>query len=355
MNQRIVWTALALIVPTAARAEDVWCEQSQMAVDRAGVSAVEVFNARGEILARPSADGRIHVQALKVVRATGPARRRELSRETVVETSRQDGRFVVQVRYPQRHTVRVSLWKTFGDFTLPRVDVRIVLEVPAGLPVVLNSTSGDLRSEDLAGVQTLRTTSGDVNVQGARAPVQVSTTSGDISGSDIGNARVVTVSGDLDFSDSRGVIIATSTSGDVVVRGSSDSLGVRTVSGNVEAEGARRGVSVSTTSGDIRIRRASGNVQIASQSGEVAAGLAPPLHSANIEASSGDIHAKLARTLGCRLDVRTSNGTIGIELPVQAKTVTRRMITAVVREGTTPVQLRTSSGSITVTEGEGRP
>jgi hypothetical protein len=349
---RMTWTTLALMVVAAeGAADDTWREQSVRVVGRQGISAVEVTNARGRVDARPSADGQIHVTALKIVRAGDEATRRRLARQTVVEAAPQGGRFVVHVRYPQRHSIRIGLWESLSGVSWPRVEVRIALEVPADLPVALNGTSADLFTDGLVGPQTLKTTSGDAEVHGARGPTEMTSTSGDLAAADIGRARISTVSGDLDITGARGPLFARTTSGDVLLRNSGDSLRVETVSGDVHADRAGRDVYVHTTSGDIQIGGASGRVDLGSVSGEIVVALAQPLAGAEVETSSGDIRAALADDLGCRLEMRTSAGTIEVGLPVETRTVTRREVSAVVRGGTTPVSLRTGSGSIVVSGG----
>ncbi|HEY3215989.1 MAG TPA: DUF4097 family beta strand repeat-containing protein [Candidatus Eisenbacteria bacterium] len=350
--KRITFTMVALMVVAGkAVAGEIWREQSVRVVGRQGISAVEVTNARGRVDARPSADGQIHVTALKIVRASDETTRRRLAQQTVVEAAPQGGRYVVRVRYPQRSSIRIGLWESFAGVTWPRVEVRIVLEVPADLPVALNGTSADLFTDGLAGPQTLKTTSGDAEVHDARGPMEMTSTSGDLAAAGIGRARISTVSGDLDIAGARGAVFARTTSGDVLLRNSGDSLRIETVSGDVHADHASRDVYVHTTSGDIQIGGASGRVELGSVSGEIVVALAQPLIGAEVETSSGDIRATLATDLGCRLEMRTSAGSIEVGLPVETRTVTRREVSAVVRGGTTPVSLRTGSGSIVVTGG----
>ena len=96
-------------------------------------------------------------------------------------TENRGGEYTVRVIYPQRQEVKVRFWDLFSDFELPRVEVRVALEIPDGLPVSLKSTSGDLtttgvRSRQVARVDERRrfgvrrqrrasdTTSGDVRL-----------------------------------------------------------------------------------------------------------------------------------------------------------------------------------------------
>ena len=348
-----LFAAIAVVVLEAgsAGARETWREQSRLDLEPRDISGIEVHNARGRIEARPSADGRVHVTALKIVRARDRDISRRLARETLVETSRQGGRLVIRVRYPQRHSVRINFWDSFSDISIPRVEVRIALEIPSGLPLWLNETSGDVITENHDGRQVIKTTSGDVEVHGARGPLEVTSTSGDVSATGVERARVSTISGDVEIAGVRGALSASTSSGDVSVENARDSLTIRTTSGEVRTNGAVRGASVRTASGDIRIEGASGQVHLGSTSGEVVVGLRDPLARADVETASGDIVVELAGTLACTLDMRTSSGSIDVDLPVETRTVSRHAVTAVVRNGRTPVVLGSTSGNIQVRGG----
>jgi hypothetical protein len=179
----VLTVALFVGVSPAAADRDVLREQSEKSVDVAGFKALEVINSRGRVDLLPSPDAKLHVTALKIVRVGRRERAEELARGIVVETRIRDDRYVVEVRYQKRHSVRISFWDIFkvDGVTLPRYEVRITCQVPRALPVTVNESSGDIHSEGLAGAQVLQTSSGDIEVRSAAGTLEASSSSGDVS------------------------------------------------------------------------------------------------------------------------------------------------------------------------------
>jgi hypothetical protein len=350
--KRYLWISLLLIVssPAGATQED-WREQSEKVLDAAGVRGIVVENARGFVEVRPSADDRIHLTALKLVRGTDPDRSRTLARETEVRTSVEGGRFEVRVRYPQRQQVRIGFWDMLSGHRWPKLEVRLALEVPPDLPVRLSSSSGDLATADLMGPQELTTTSGDISLDGGGARVAATSTSGTISAAALGIAELRTVSGDIEVSDVRGRLRATTTSGGILVQGASDSLMLGSVSGDLRVTRAPRGVTARTVSGQIGVKSAAGTVDLESTSGDVSLWLDPGVRRAEVTTASGDIVVGLRPSVGCALELSTSNGTLDASVPLEVTSVSRRLMTGVVRGGDVPVLLRSSSGDISVRSG----
>lgn len=351
MSVRLIGVLLALTLPVAAGAETLR-EQSRGTVEIPGVSKVVASNARGRVEVRPSPDRSLRLIAVKTARAMEGSVARRLARETVVELAREGPRYLIKVRYPKSESVRINLWQGFTKMSVPRVEVRLSLEVPAGVAVELDGASADLFGENLSAPLTLKSASGDAGADGCTGDVLVSTASGDVTVSGARAAWVSTASGDVEIEASRGPVRVTTTSGDVQVAELSDSLRIETVSGDITVARAPAGVSVGTTSGEIRIRSASGRVRASSASGDIRAMLEPPLRSAEITTSSGEIGLGLAERVGCSIEMRTSSGSLDLSLPCRTRTITRQLVTAVVGNGVTPVQLRTASGDITVTRGE---
>ena len=354
MNRINVVTALALLglLVRAAGAETLR-EQSQQSVEARGVALVRVENPRGLVQVRPSADGRIHLTALKIARSSDRAKAVEFARDTRVETRTEAGRYVVVVRYPQRQVVRVNFWDLFRDhYQFPEIEVRLALEVPASLPVSLKTTSGDLETTDLVGPQQLASVSGDLSVRGGAGLVEGTSTSGDLVAENVGRLRYRSVSGDAEVAGARGPLELRSTSGRVKVARAADSVLVGTVSGDVHVEESPRVLVVTSTSGDVEIAGlASGDVRIRSASGDVRLGLAPGVRRAEIATGSGDIVARVPERLACDLDLRTSSGSLDVSLPIQVRTVSRHQVSGSVRGGGVPITLRSSSGDIDVTSG----
>jgi len=328
-------------------------EQSRLDVEARGIGSLRVENPRGWIQVGPSRDGRIHLTALKLVRSRSTRQAHEFSRETSVETSTEAGQFVVHVRYPQRRRVYASLGQLFrGELDLPRVEVRLALEVPARLPLRLESSSGDLETTGLTGSQTLVTTSGEVEVRDAGGGLLVTTTSGGVVARGFGPTAVRSVSGDVTLEDARGPLDVRTTSGTIEVRGAADSLRLSTASGDIRVEQAPRGLSAGSSSGEIVVDGfAAGGVYLHSASGDVRLGLGRGVRRAEVRTGSGDISARLADGVGFSLDLESRSGTLDTSIPLRVGAVTRQRMSGAVRGGGPQVILRSLSGDITVTGG----
>jgi hypothetical protein len=346
--------AVVLVADRPALAGDeVWREQSQKSVEVRGFSSLEIENSRGRVDLLPSRDGRLHITALKIVRVGRRDRAEEVARGIVVEAGTRGDRYRIQVRYQQRHTIRLGLSDlfSFDSRKFPHYEVRIAAEVPPGLGVVVRETSGDIRSESIAGPQVLRSTSGDIEVRSAGDRIEASSTSGDVSADGLRRARMSTVSGDLVIQQVAGPLVASTTSGDLSVSGAEDSLALSTVSGDIHADRAPRGFHGESSSGEVVARGVSGAVRIGTSSGDVTLGLREPLRGIEVSTSSGEIHLDLDPAVRCALELRTSSGALDVGLPMDMSSVSRRSVVGTIRGGRTPVVLRTASGDITVMGG----
>jgi hypothetical protein len=160
MKARAILIVLALgAAPSLAAADQAWREQSRRVESAEGLTALVVDNARGRIDVRPSADGKLHITALKIARASTVSEAKKIAQSASVEVAREGSRYVVKVKYPRKESVHVNLRDGF-DLSVPRLEVRLAAEVPATLAVQLNASSGDLYTQDLRGEQRLRASSG---------------------------------------------------------------------------------------------------------------------------------------------------------------------------------------------------
>ena len=352
MANRWMTAAAALIVavPASSSAETLR-EQSRRTVDIPGVRQVVAMNARGRIEVRTSADGSLHLSALKIVRAAGERTARRLADDTVVELARDGSRYEIRVRYPHSSS-HINLWQGVSELTIPRIEVRLSLEVPAGVAVELDGASADLEGDDMTAPLSLRSASGDASLRDCTGDLRVSTASGNVTIEGSREAVVNTVSGDIHVTATRGPLRLHSSSGDVSVGDLGDSLAVDTVSGDIVVANAPAGATLDTSSGGIALRHASGRVRAHTVSGDVKALLEHPLRGAEIVTSSGQIGVGLADAVACELDMHTTSGSLDIDVPCRTQTLTRQRVSAIIRQGTTPVLLRSVSGDISVSRGE---
>jgi DUF4097 and DUF4098 domain-containing protein YvlB len=183
-----------------------------------------------------------------------------------------------------------------GRHETPNLDVR----VPRRATIVVETASGDLTGEDLAGEQRFHTASGDIDLTRISGTVAIEAASGDVG---------LTASGELRLS-------ARTVSGDLAVRA-----------------GALAEVSAATTSGDLAI-----------------AGELSPGGTHKIETVSGD--ALLALAGGARIEVSTVTGDVTADGPHRTeRTDGRRVI--VVGDGRATLVVRTMSGDVHVGKAKG--
>jgi DUF4097 and DUF4098 domain-containing protein YvlB len=338
-------------VPPGALAGETIREQSEARVSASGISRIRIENAKGSVEVRPSADGAIHLKALKTARAQTERRARELADECSVETQSLGGVWSATVRYPARQSIRVSLPQIFGGFELPSCSVRLLLEIPSRMTVSVQSSSGDVLCERLAGEQKLQSSSGDVTVLDAAGRCELSSSSGDLRVRASGAVRSRTSSGDIVIERAGGPAEARTASGDVSVENAADSLVVESSSGDVRIARASRGLTLESSSGAVRVGSVSGSVSVSSGSGDVLVALAAPLTRARLSTSSGGLTVKLGSGLGVNLNALTSSGTIESDLPMEVNDVSRHRVAGRIGGGGANLDLKSASGHIRILTG----
>lgn len=155
----------------------------------------------------------------------------------------------------------------------------LIVKVPAGSSVSVNTVSADTRVQGLRGAQRLQSVSGDIETQSATEDVECKTVSGDI---------VVNGSGE------RSLLTVTTVSGDARVNRVAGEVNGNTVSGDFT-------IAMGDTARS-RLRSTSGNLGIRGR-------LAPDAR-LDFESISGDIRLDLEGPVGAEFDVSSFNGDI---------------------------------------------
>jgi DUF4097 and DUF4098 domain-containing protein YvlB len=155
----------------------------------------------------------------------------------------------------------------------------LVVKVPAGGSVSVNTVSADIRVQGLRGAQRLQSVSGDVQTESGAEDVECKTVSGDI---------VVNGSGE------RSLLTVTTVSGDARLSRVAGEVNGNTVSGNFTvAAGDTARSRLRSTSGDLGVR-----------------GRLAPDARLDFESISGDIRLDLEGPVGAEFDVSSFNGDI---------------------------------------------
>ncbi len=215
----------------------------------------------------------------------------------------------------------------------PRLEVRVTapegwrngiaslkLTVPAGAPLRLATTYGDLSVSESAGLIEAHTVSGALCLRNLGGDVKADTVSGEVRASNISGPLVVTGnSGDISVENaSRGVAVA-AVSGDVRVVGvEGGSVRARSVSGDVYIENIGRqaplDINAESVSGDIMLTTARGNIALKTVSGD-AKGRGLDATTMQATAISGDLHLELTQPFSGTLTTTTVSGDVLVSLP----------------------------------------
>ncbi len=186
----------------------------------------------------------------------------------------------ISVKIPQ-HT---SGWSSRDE-----TDLRIFL--PVGSNVDVRGVSTDVEVNNLAAGIKVNSVSGDLNISRVNGGVSLTTISGDIHLHDIsGRVHSRSVSGDLFSVDVTGTGSYESVSGDIEIKGSGDEVTMETVSGELMINtGNVSEMSGHTVSGDIAVTAilaSGGHIDLRSTSGRVGLNL-PKGTSARFDLESG--------------------------------------------------------------------
>ena len=213
-----------------------------------------------------------------------------------------------------------------GSLRLEQTTNRIVLRAER-----IRGRSGDTeyRVSVPAGVRVLMaSTSGDLSARGTRGDVEATTMSGDVLIADVtGNVSSETLSGDVDITGITGNVRVQSVSGDVAIQRASGNVEVESVSGEIALRSitskAVRGV---TVSGEIDFDgsiSADGRYELRSHSGDVRVGLPAGVNAlVGVSTFSGEIDSDFPLTLepgqrrshGRQFEFRIGSGGARIDL-----------------------------------------
>jgi DUF4097 and DUF4098 domain-containing protein YvlB len=236
------------------------------------------------------------------------------------------------IRYQGRE-VRVSGESGNGAATL-WADFR--LELPAGVAIEAKNLVGTIRSDRVAGDQSLDTSSGPISARGGRGRLTADSGSGDVEIADHeGDVTADTGSGDIDLRNVRGTTLGADTgSGDVELVDCAGSIDADTGSGNVLASGLVAGASVraDTGSGDVRL------------AGDFAA-----VRKLAIDTGSGDVTLSLTAPPSVRLAVSTGSGDIEVDVPSMHVRRTKGEFLADLGSAEGDGRIDTGSGDVRVT------
>jgi DUF4097 and DUF4098 domain-containing protein YvlB len=197
----------------------------------------------------------------------------------------------------------------------------LVVKVPAGSSVSVNTVSADVTAQGVRGSQRLQSVSGDIQTEAAAEDVECKTVSGNV---------MVTGSGQ------RGLLTVTTVSGDATVSRVAGEVNGNTVSGNFAiAMGDTVRSRLRSTSGDLGLK-----------------GRLAPDARIDFESISGSVRLDLAGPVGAEFDISSFNGDIRNCFGPKAVRTSEYAPGSELRfregQGTARVRIKTLNGDISV-------
>lgn len=191
--------------------------------------------------------------------------------------------------------------------------IDLSVQVPRDTTVVVRTSSGGVRAEDIEGDLDLRSSDGDVTVRRAGGSVDAGSGSGRILVEGAGGPVVATSGdGDVTVREVEGQVSATSGSGRVTVVDAEGDVNVVSGDGAVEAQQVGGAVVATTSSGSVEVADVAGNIEATSGDGDVVVrGTGAPVA---LQISTGDgrstVDAPTDPTASRTVLVRSSSGNV---------------------------------------------
>lgn len=192
----------------------------------------------------------------------------------------------------------------------------ITVKLPAGTPVEVRVTSGDIR------------------VSRTSSSVRASSTSGDVHLSDLdGTAEVTVSSGNVTIADAKAsVMTVESKSGDMLLTNVSGVINVRTSSGDIRA-----------------IRCPARTFSAEAASGDISLDISQPVEGAiNIRTVSGDVSLEIPDGSDARVSLSTLRGAVATTLALTDEVIEGLTITGRLGEGSGSIDVSAVNGSVSL-------
>jgi hypothetical protein len=252
LGYRHLFLALGLfIVSLRAEAWNLDCAHSaerRARVDTAGATSVLVNARAGDLSIRPTTGTGLEAHGKACASSD------KLLRQTDVRVQRNGTVIEVDVSVPDA-MVGIGIFYSRLDLTV---------DVPAGLPVEVNDSSGDIEAH---GIRLAKVTdsSGDITLRNLKGDVEIWDSSGDVRVDDVaGRVLVRDSSGDILISGAADVVIPSDSSGDITVRRVTGSVRIeQDSSGDIRiADVGHDFTLLGDSSGEVNVERVKGKVQL---------------------------------------------------------------------------------------------
>ena len=348
-------TALVTGGATVGEAASWYEETEQRTISVEGEKLLVLITQSGNIVVTgEKGRGEIALRLIKKVKADDADEAKRLASMLELEITRRDHVLRISTEYPKQDKEKRSLLSYLLN-RYPRMQLELILSVPDGLALEVETASGDVSIDDMQNEIDVTAASGDVEMKRIGGTLAVHVASGDIDITDVaGNVKLVSASGDVKGRNIAGDCVINTTSGDIDLSGIDGDLELRSVTGDATIDGVGS-VEYNGMSGSGRFIDVRGGVSASAASGDLSLQLVPAGDfDYTVRTSSGGIEVRFLSIMagGYVLKATTTAGDIEAILPINISKVGRNHVTGIVRDGRSRIILETASGDISISEPE---
>ena len=279
-------------------------------------------NISGNIIIKSHSEGKITIDALKVIQTHSIGKAEDLAERIEIEIQRVGEEVNIQTKYPQRgFRGSISCW------------VNYQISVPLETRLNIKTTSADVEVEDIQEKVRINTVSGDIEAESVKGTIDLSSVSGDFYLLDIqGDLLLEGTSSDMELEQIKGDVRIDCVSGDLTLQEIGGDIEASTSSGDIEVEQAKGEMDLNTISGDVEVKTE------VSAEGEYI-----------IETTSGEVFLYLPEESNAHLKCESQSGSISTQIPVNILSTSRRFLEGELGTGgPSRIFLSTVSGDIKV-------
>ncbi|MBT3180148.1 MAG: DUF4097 family beta strand repeat protein [Candidatus Marinimicrobia bacterium] len=274
-------------------------------------------NIEGDIQVSTHSGSGAEFTITRKIRSTTEKKAKQLVKSSTILVYHLQDDQLIQIKTKKKMRYKRDLETEF-DLKLP-MNINLNLETSGGNIAVidirgesiLTTSGGDMKLKNMMGRIEARTSGGDIEVSGTEGLIRVHTSGGDIAieNSD-GHFNSSTSGGDLYFLHLTGNIDAQTSGGSISLENiEGESINIRTSGGDIAAEDISSNLTAMTSGGEIDLDNIKGHVDVTTSDGDIDA--RQITGSLNCHTSGGDIDAD--DIIGT-VNASTTNGDIEMEL-----------------------------------------
>jgi hypothetical protein len=222
------------------------------------------------------------------------------------------------------------------------------LEVPEGMTIDLEQTSGGLTVRNFRGALQARIENGSVSVEQSEGRFRVIAPSGRVDFERVrGEIDILTSNGSVAVRQTHGGLQTVSTGGAMEFEDIDGPIVARTTNGSIDAVDLHGTARLSTRTGDIRVSGDCGPLTVRSQSGDVNLDCSITAHT-TLETHKGNLELKLGPQTNAHIEARVGQGMVRSERIDPLPGSSRRTLRGTLGVGQSRLRLTSGLGVIRV-------